>query len=100
MWATPQESRQQIVSLYRRVWEHSDATLDALPLEAIGHVPWWGDKSEVTLHRSEEHTSELQSHSFISYAVFCLKKKKKHLKCTRSLYRTRLPSSSRRQFGS
>src|ERR1051326_538220 len=26
--------------------------------------------------QSEEHTSELQSHSFISYAVFCLKKKK------------------------
>src|SRR5210317_1961941 len=25
--------------------------------------------------RSEEHTSELQSHSEISYAVFCLKKK-------------------------
>src|ERR1051326_9384592 len=29
-----------------------------------------------SLTRSEEHTSELQSHSFISYAVFCLKKKK------------------------
>ena len=28
--------------------------------------------------RSEEHTSELQSHSFISYAVFCLKKKKQN----------------------
>src|SRR6056300_646711 len=27
--------------------------------------------------RSEEHTSELQSHSEISYAVFCLKKKNK-----------------------
>ena len=27
-------------------------------------------------NKSEEHTSELQSHSFISYAVFCLKKKK------------------------
>src|ERR1051326_4860506 len=27
------------------------------------------------LKRSEEHTSELQAHSFISYAVFCLKKK-------------------------
>ena len=26
--------------------------------------------------RSEEHTSELQSHAPISYAVFCLKKKK------------------------
>src|ERR1051326_1934701 len=29
---------------------------------------------EVDDMRSEEHTSELQSHSFISYAVFCLKK--------------------------
>src|SRR3546814_8207247 len=30
--------------------------------------------------RSEEHTSELQSLMRISYAVFCLKKKKKHKK--------------------
>src|SRR3546814_1846307 len=30
-----------------------------------------------TLFRSEEHTSELQSLMRISYAVFCLKKKKK-----------------------
>src|SRR3546814_8979479 len=29
-------------------------------------------------HRSEEHTSELQSLMRISYAVFCLKKKKKN----------------------
>ena len=32
--------------------------------------------SNLFINRSEEHTSELQSHSFISYAVFCLKKKK------------------------
>src|SRR3546814_4984151 len=31
-------------------------------------------------HRSEEHTSELQSLMRISYAVFCLKKKKKKKK--------------------
>ena len=31
--------------------------------------------SNLNTVRSEEHTSELQSHSFISYAVFCLKKK-------------------------
>src|SRR3546814_1769177 len=31
-------------------------------------------------HRSEEHTSELQSLMRISYAVFCLKKKKKNTK--------------------
>src|SRR3546814_5445979 len=34
-----------------------------------------GQKDRV---RSEEHTSELQSLMRISYAVFCLKKKKKH----------------------
>src|SRR3546814_9746434 len=32
------------------------------------------------LRRSEEHTSELQSLMRISYAVFCLKKKKTQLK--------------------
>src|SRR3546814_10016018 len=35
---------------------------------------------ELREHRSEEHTSELQSLMRISYAVFCLKKKKKHKK--------------------
>src|SRR6056300_720974 len=30
-------------------------------------------------NRSEEHTSELQSHSEISYAVFCLKKKNRQI---------------------
>src|SRR3546814_15374679 len=34
---------------------------------------------EEMLHRSEEHTSELQSLMRISYAVFCLKKKKRKL---------------------
>src|SRR3546814_4076542 len=33
--------------------------------------------------RSEEHTSELQSLMRISYAVFCLKKKKKYQACCR-----------------
>ena len=34
------------------------------------------NRKKDSISRSEEHTSELQSHSFISYAVFCLKKKK------------------------
>src|SRR3546814_1325720 len=34
----------------------------------------------VPVDRSEEHTSELQSLMRISYAVFCLKKKKEHIK--------------------
>jgi uncharacterized damage-inducible protein DinB len=52
MWATADESRDDIVGLYRRVWAHSDATLDALALDATGQVPWWPpDHREVTLHR-------------------------------------------------
>src|SRR3546814_8661867 len=35
--------------------------------------------------RSEEHTSELQSLMRISYAVFCLKKKKKQLNITSTI---------------
>jgi uncharacterized damage-inducible protein DinB len=52
MWATADETREQIVGLYHRSWAHSDATIEALDLDAIGHVPWWPDeRSEVTLHR-------------------------------------------------
>ena len=51
MWATADESREDIVGLYHRAWAHSDATIDALALDAIGHVPWWGERSEVTLHQ-------------------------------------------------
>src|SRR3546814_6859045 len=36
--------------------------------------------------RSEEHTSELQSLMRISYAVFCLKKKKKYKHITHNSY--------------
>jgi uncharacterized damage-inducible protein DinB len=56
MWATADESREQIVGLYHRAWAHSDATINALALEATGHVPWWpDDRSEVTLHRVLVH---------------------------------------------
>jgi uncharacterized damage-inducible protein DinB len=56
MWATADESREQIVGLYHRAWAHSDATIGALSLDAIGRVPWWpDDRSEVTLHRILVH---------------------------------------------
>lgn len=56
MWATTGESREQVVGLYHRAWRHSDATIGALGLDAIGQVPWWpGDRSEVTLHRILVH---------------------------------------------
>src|SRR3546814_2030247 len=52
-----------------------------------GHVLSWGGDSVTRTAsttqldvRSEEHTSELQSLMRISYAVFCLKKKKQQTK--------------------
>src|SRR3546814_6341212 len=51
-----------------------DRYLRLLALERLGPLrPLAG----LALRRSEEHTSELQSLMRISYAVFCLKKKKK-----------------------
>ena len=51
MWATADESREQIVGLYRQAWEHSNTTITTLTLDATGHVPWWPEeRREVTLH--------------------------------------------------
>lgn len=56
MWATADESRDDIIGLYHRVWAHADATVQALPLDAIGQVPHWPkERSEVTLHRILVH---------------------------------------------
>ena len=56
MWATADESLEQIVGLYHRVWTGSDATIDALALDAVGEVPWWPrERRQVTLHRILVH---------------------------------------------
>jgi hypothetical protein len=34
----------------RKVWVFADATIDELPLDAVGSPPWWPAGSEVTLH--------------------------------------------------
>ncbi|MEG8279320.1 DinB family protein [Streptomyces sp. AHA2] len=51
MWATPEETREEITGLYRRAWEHADTTIASLPLKATGRVPWWPpERCETTLH--------------------------------------------------
>jgi len=53
MWASADESREQIVERYRQAWRRSDATLSALDLEVSGTVPWWpADDNAVTLHHA------------------------------------------------
>ena len=64
MWATADEPREEIIALYRRAQAHADATIEALPLEAMGHVEHWGDRGDVTLHRIMIHmTAETQRHA-------------------------------------
>jgi uncharacterized damage-inducible protein DinB len=65
MWAGPDEPRDEIVALYRRSWAHADATIGALPLDALGHVQWWpAGRNEVTLHRILVHmTAETHRHA-------------------------------------
>lgn len=56
MWATTDESREQITGLYRTAWAHSDETINALSLDAAGRVPWWpGEHGQVNLHRMLVH---------------------------------------------
>lgn len=65
MWATADESRDDIIALYRRVWAHSNATIEALELDAMGRVPWWApERQVVSLHRVMVHvTAETQRHA-------------------------------------
>lgn len=55
MWATAGESRSDVIDLYRRVWKHSDATIEVLALDARGEVPWWSTTTSVTLQRILVH---------------------------------------------
>ena len=65
LWATPEESREEIVDLYHRVWAHSDVTVESLPLETIGTVAWWpAERNRVSLHRVLVHiTTETHRHA-------------------------------------
>src|SRR3546814_7200881 len=79
-WSAKRTARGALLGYYERE-SHQLADIDACLL----------------VTRSEEHTSELQSLMRISYAVFCLKKKKqnqhekytdRHIKCTATLRTT------------
>nr|WP_092556835.1 DinB family protein [Actinoplanes derwentensis] len=63
LWATADESRDDIIGRWHRVWAHADATIDALPVDAPGSVRWWGDVP-VTLHLILVHMlAELSQHA-------------------------------------
>jgi hypothetical protein len=56
MWVRPDQTRDDVLAVCRRVWAHADATIAALPLDTVGEVPWWpeGDR-ELSLHQAMVH---------------------------------------------
>src|SRR3546814_3745016 len=69
--------RERLMLGLTEVWEEAlDARLAMHPRSAVGALDRLLLERAEGVTRSEEHTSELQSLMRISYAVFCLKKKK------------------------
>ena len=64
MYANADETRADIERLFADAWEHAKATIEALPLDAEGHVPWWGEAGNpVTLVQIVVHmTTEIYRH--------------------------------------
>jgi uncharacterized damage-inducible protein DinB len=63
LWARADETREEIVGLYRRACAHADETIAALPLDAVGRLPGEGG-TELTLHHSLAHMiAETQRHA-------------------------------------
>lgn len=55
-YATEGETKDGLIDLYRRVWVFADRTIEGLPLDAPGQVPWWRPGSQdVTLQRILVH---------------------------------------------
>ena len=56
MFATADESADDVIALYHRAWAHTDATVAELPLDAVGEVPWWSaERRRVTLQQVLVH---------------------------------------------
>jgi uncharacterized damage-inducible protein DinB len=56
MWVTAEELRAEIVDFHHYSAAHSDATIEALPIDAEGAVPWWPDeRRRVDLHQILVH---------------------------------------------
>ncbi len=44
MWATPEESTDEIVELFDATWDHALATFAVTDLDVLGTVPWWPEE--------------------------------------------------------
>lgn len=64
MWATEEESRASILELHAESVRIAEATTAELDLDAVGHVPWWGERGAVTLRQILVHVGyEVSRHA-------------------------------------
>lgn len=50
MWASEDESVEDVLELYRWARELTDQTIETHDLDDPGRVPWWGERGDVSLH--------------------------------------------------
>ncbi|MEU4528574.1 DinB family protein [Micromonospora ureilytica] len=64
-YASEDETKDGLIDLYRRVGAFADQTIEQLPLDAPGQVPWWRPgRRDVTLQRIIIHvTCDLARHA-------------------------------------
>jgi hypothetical protein len=70
MWATADQSRSDLVELYRNAWRHSDQSVNDLGLDAPAEVAWWSEDKRTTtlgslLVRVVAETAQHAGHSDI-----------------------------------
>ncbi|HEY3546242.1 MAG TPA: DinB family protein [Propionicimonas sp.] len=65
MWASPDQTREDVLGWFRHSCERADETVAALDLDAPGFVPWWGpERGNVTLQRVLVHlVAEVARHA-------------------------------------
>lgn len=68
MWATPDESSDYLIGLYRRACAHADRTIAENELDSPAHVPWWSEPDTtlgVLLIRMVGETAQHAGHADI-----------------------------------
>ncbi len=65
LWVRADEPRDDVLGLYARATAHADATVAALPLDAVGEVAWWPEeRRHPTLHTLLVHVlAEVSRHA-------------------------------------
>lgn len=63
LWARAGETSDEIVALYRRVWEQSDRMVESLQIDSQGHVPWWPQPDVALLNVLVHLVAETSRHA-------------------------------------